>query len=114
VKSFKNQAAQGDILLRRISKLPDGLFKKKPCGLKYVVAHSETGHHHTIDAIDEVTMWESADAFIAYITIEGDCDVELRHERSFDTHESILISPGVYEIRRQREYTPEGYRRVID
>lgn len=35
-------------------------------------------------------------------------------ERSFDTHESILLKGGTYEIRRQREYTPEGWRRVED
>jgi hypothetical protein len=28
--------------------------------------------------------------------------------------ESIMFEPGVYEVRRQREYVPEGFRRVED
>jgi hypothetical protein len=39
---------------------------------------------------------------------------ELRHLREFDTHEPIAFTPGKYLARRQREYTPEGWRRVED
>ena len=38
----------------------------------------------------------------------------LDHLRPHDTHESIMFEPGIYEVRRQREYTPEGFRRVED
>jgi hypothetical protein len=38
----------------------------------------------------------------------------VEHLRSFDTHESISIGPGNYEIRRQRENAPEGWRRAAD
>ena len=38
----------------------------------------------------------------------------LEHLRSFDTHETIKLPVGTFEIRRQREYTPEGWRRVED
>jgi hypothetical protein len=31
-----------------------------------------------------------------------------------DRRPSILFAPGVYHVRRQREYTPEGFRRVED
>jgi hypothetical protein len=41
-------------------------------------------------------------------------DTELKHLRSFDTHESLSIPEGLYRINRQREYTPEGYRRAAD
>jgi hypothetical protein len=36
------------------------------------------------------------------------------HLRSYDMHAPITIKPGIYELRRQREYTPEGWRRVAD
>jgi hypothetical protein len=39
---------------------------------------------------------------------------ELKHLRPHDTHESIMFEPGVYHVRRQREYVPEGYRIVED
>ena len=38
----------------------------------------------------------------------------LEHLRSFDTHEPILFEKGAYQVRRQREYIPEGFRRVED
>jgi hypothetical protein len=34
--------------------------------------------------------------------------------RSFDTHETLNIPPGIYEVRRQREYVPEGWRKAQD
>ena len=38
----------------------------------------------------------------------------LEHLRTFDTHETLAIPPGVYELRRQREAVPEGWRRAQD
>jgi len=51
MKEFNKTASQGDLMLKRINKLPEGLTAKKPGkdGL-HIVAHSETGHHHTIPA----------------------------------------------------------------
>ena len=117
MKTFANQAAQGDLLLRRIEKMPEGV---KLCGAHdgvYVVAHSETRHNHVIEATPSVALYSKGDPMISYLRVIDSCDATetiLRHLRSFDTHESIIISPGTYEIRRQREYTPEGWRRVED
>lgn len=117
MKTFRNQAAQGDLLLRRIDRLPAEAKKVTPKNGSYVVAHSETGHHHTIEARPGVGLFTVDDPLISYLEVVEACDeVEtiLRHLRDFDTHEEILIPPGVYEIRRQREYVPEGWRRVED
>lgn len=117
MRHFKNQAAQGDLFLRRIDKLPVGL---KPmaveCGV-YIVAHSETGHHHVIEARPNAVVFATDDPMVSYLQVIEATDateVLLNHLRSFDTHESIAIGPGNYELRRQREYTPEGWRRVAD
>ena len=48
-----------------------------------------------------------------FLVVDGG-SATLEHERSFDTHETIEFSPGTYRIRRQREHTPEGYRRAAD
>ena len=45
-------------------------------------------------------------------TVEEFADVE--HLWPFDTHETIRLTPGKWEIRRQREWSPEGWRRVED
>lgn len=117
MKSFTKIAAQGDLLIRRIEKLPEGLTQ---CGVengKYIVAHSETSHHHVIEARPNVRVLDSADPLVSYLEVVEATDTTetlLEHLRSFDTHETIAIPPGTYEIRRQREYTPEGWRRVAD
>ena len=108
-KTFQNVAAQGDCFLVRIDALPEGVADANPENGSYVVAHSETGHHHLIEANqDHVKMYEDpGDPLTAYLMVIGD-DVKLEHQRSFDTHEALSFSPGIFQVRRQREYTPAG------
>lgn len=108
---FDCQARQGDVFFRRIKKLPAGVMKADVVDGKYLVAHSETGHHHTMVA-DDVVLYYVDDPLVGYIEVKS--PTPLVHERSFDTHESVLFEVGIYEIRRQREHTPEGFRRVVD
>lgn len=115
--TFKNCAAQGDLMLRRIESLPSGA---KPISADkgfFVVAHSETGHNHVIADRPNVKLYTTGDPMVSYLeVIEATDKMEtlLEHLRSFDTHKTIVIPPGVFEVRRQREYTPEGWRRVED
>jgi hypothetical protein len=52
---------------------------------QFVVAHSETGHHHTVAAKQGVEYYASNDPLICFLVVKND-DVQLRHNRSFDTH----------------------------
>lgn len=114
MKTFIHQAAQGDMLIRSVAEIPASAKPARDESGKYVVAHSETGHNHVIEKRPGVEMFEDqADALKAYLQVIAD-DVKLEHMRSFDTHETIHIPPGKYEIRRQREYMPEGWRRAAD
>lgn len=117
--TFKNNAAQGDLLILRIEELPKNLIQQKPAeGGKHIVAHSETGHHHVVDsACAEYFFEESSndadfEGQVAYLKVNE--PVSLKHLRSFDTHEPIRIDPGLYRLIQQREYTPEGLRRAAD
>lgn len=112
MKEFKNCAAQGDMMLRRIDKLPENVTKVE--GNEYVLAHSETGHNHVVKAQPGVTFYSNDNnPMVAYLVVDNtECFVE--HQRGFDTHETIKIGGGVFEIRRQREYTPEGWRKAQD
>lgn len=112
--TFKNQAAQGDMLIRRIEKLPESAKELCPENGKYILAHSETGHNHVVKKQEGVKFYSNDnDPFIAYLVVDNTkCFVE--HERHFDTHSPIEIPGGTFEIRRQREYTPEGFRRAQD
>ena len=112
MKSFKNVCAQGDIYIRRIDKLPENAVEVTPEHGKYIVTHSETGHHHVMEAT-KTKMYTLPDSIMDCLLVVNE-PTTLEHLRDFDTHEPILFDNGVYHVRRQREYIPEGYRRVED
>ena len=114
MKAFVNMAAQGDLLIIKVNAIPDGYLKASPVDNKYIVAHSETGHHHVIES-DEVEYYTNKnDQMKAYLVVKKIIGAALEHLRSFDTHETIKLDKGIYELRRQREYTPAGFRRIED
>ena len=117
MKYFKNMAAQGDFIIMRIPSIPAGVEQMKgEDAFKHVIAHSETGHNHVMDRqhVDAFvkTGTKEADLFELFLTVKEDTPIE--HLRNFDTHESIMVTPGNYMIKRQREYTPEGFRKAAD
>ena len=112
MRQFERIAAQGDLLLIRVDEMPDGMVKSAPVDGKHVLAHSETGHHHTVDAADVVLYDAPGDPLDGAMRVLRKSQVT--HERGFDQHESIGLDPGFYRVRRQREHTPEGYRRAQD
>lgn len=113
-KTFKRMAAQGDILIIAVDGVPENVKPGNLEGGRYIIAHSETGHHHVIDRAKAEVFESADDAFVAYIRTLGD-GAEITHQRSFDTHESISLEPNkTYQVRRQREYVPEGFRKATD
>jgi hypothetical protein len=117
MKTFQNQAAQGDLFLRRIDKLPAGA---KPVAAErgaFIVAHSETGHNHIIKERPNIKLYTTDDPMVSYLEVIEATDATealLEHLRGHDTHETIRIPSGIFELRRQREASPEGWRRVED
>jgi len=113
--TFNRIAAQGDLLLIRVSDdttPPSGMILAECEGGKHILAHSETGHHHTVVAEAVKVYRDPKDEFKAWMEVLMPTTVE--HERSFDTHAPLGLPVGKYEIRRQREYVPGGYRRAAD
>ena len=115
--AFKNTAAQGEITIRRISKLPDGVKEMTPENGVFVVGHSETGHDHVM-TMDRAKFFEAANppAGMRILYALLDAPKELIHRREFDTHQPISHEPGIYEYRIGREYDPyaEIARRQAD
>lgn len=115
----KKIAAQGDVLFRKVKTLPDGVIAEPARGA-IVVAHSETGHHHSVDDAKGVTFFRvPSDPMVCFLQLDGIDHADVVHHRPFDTHETVRLLGGgkgktVYEVRRQREYTPQGWRRVED
>ena len=115
MKHFKKNAAQGEISIRRISKLPQNI-EKMPAEDRPIIGHSETGHHHVLDrpaAMYRATNAPSGMRILYAIVNEPSA---LVHLRDFDTHESHSLQPGIYEFRAGREYDPyeEIARRQAD
>ena len=117
MKTFTTCAAQGDLLLRRITTLPAGAIPVAAERGSFIVAHSETGHNHVIAERPNVKLYTTGDPLVSYLEVIEATDAAealLEHLRGHDKHETLAIPPGVFELRRQREYTPEGWRRVED
>lgn len=111
MKCFNKVAAQGEITIRRIGSLPNN--RSLPKGFKvmssnqgrFIIGHSETGHHHVIDAAGAtvgVLEKPPAGMQVLYLILEN--PLALEHMREHDTHETITNEPGVYEVRIAREF----------
>ena len=107
---------QGDIMLK-VSPRAENPGEKLA---NNVVAHSESGHHHTADfatvfGLDPMTMFIRPDG---KGFIDGVPYVDIVHHRPENTHETYRLlydMPGVdVKIKRQRERTPAGWARVED
>lgn len=112
MKKIKKMAAQGDVMFIRIDNIPEDVTLAEAKGGLLEVAHSETGHSHVIDSRNAQMLIDKTNEFIAYIKLSE--PTEVQHQRSFDTHESLLLPAGNYQVRRQREYVAEGFRKVAD
>ena len=112
MKTFKKMAAQGDILIIAVDTIPENVKPAVAERGNFIIAHSETGHHHVVDAGVADRFIDEMNEFVSYLSVAS--DAEVKHLRDHDTHASLGLSPGVYEVRQQREYVPEGYRRAAD
>ncbi len=117
MKTFSKCSAQGDAYLRRVDAIPAGAIPVQASNGRFVIAHSETMHDHIVRQSPHVKFYDTVDPMVSYLEVIEATDATetvLEHMRSYDTHESIKFSPGIYEVRRQRENSPEGWRRVAD
>ena len=103
--------AQGDLNLFEVAEIPKGLKKAKAENGQHVLAHSETGHHHAV-AATAVNLYNE-DEFNGYLEVKKDTNIV--HLRGFDTHAPVELKGGeIWKITRQREHTPDGWRRAAD
>jgi hypothetical protein len=115
MKTFKAVASQGELRFVRMADdyaIPATAVKIEPVNGKVIVGHSETGHHHVMEA-SRTTMYRLPDSVLDCLMVVEKPD-ELRHLREFDTHEALSFEPGTYRVTTAREYVPEGWRRAQD
>lgn len=118
MKTFKTQAAQGDMMIRKIDVLPSDAVNTVPTeDGKHILTHSETGHHHAVLDRPGVQHFTGMDTLRSFLVIPDDGqETDVIHLRDSHTHETLRFpGPGVYEIRRQREHdATQGWRAAID
>ena len=96
-------ARQGDLLFVR-SRIPEGATEIKDG----VLARGEaTGHTHRVRPGTAVAMMVG---LVAYVRALQDQEAYIDHEE----HNTVILPTGDWIVRRQREYVPEGWRRVVD
>jgi hypothetical protein len=109
---FENVAAQGEITIRRVGGLPSdrvlpaGYTAMKPEHGKFIIGHSETGHHHVLNRCDgvDVAVMDRPPEGMKILRAILENPTSLDHLRDHDTHEPIMLAPGEYEIRIAREF----------
>lgn len=100
---FNRVAAQGELTITKLDAAPKKIGKTvDPVAGKLIVGHSETGHHHVVDA--DCAVLTRLDVFTAYLDVKK--PTAISHQREYDTHPSIELQPGMYEFRTGREFNP--------
>ncbi|HLV98243.1 MAG TPA: hypothetical protein VKT82_06145 [Ktedonobacterales bacterium] len=96
------QYRQGDLLFVRQDARPATTLAARPS--KVIVAGEATGHAHRLQA---GTVLEAPDGAL-YLDVTHTTQVV--HEE----HGPITLEPGLWLVVRQREYSPEAIRTVLD
>jgi hypothetical protein len=101
---------QGDVALVRVEALPTGAKEVEPEEEgRIVLAHGEvTGHAHAVAVAERPDVKEFTAEDLRFLMI-GDRKAQVAHEEHYDQ----LVEPGVYEVRQQREYSPQEYSRPV-
>jgi hypothetical protein len=101
----------GENVLIPVGNIPEG---KTESHTSYIVGHSETGHHHVLEAekqspFDIIIVGE--DMYISSKQVSS-----LVHKKSHDIHKTVVVEPGFYQVKRKTEYDPfsKAIRQVWD
>ena len=114
MQTIQQMGAQGDVLFRRIEALPKEAKPSEGKDIQGVLVYSDSGHHHVLES-GQFKLF-TGDELVSYIKLETD-SVDVVHTRPYDTHETIRLTGGpgtIWQVLRQREHTPEGWRMVAD
>src|ERR1700730_9775487 len=105
---MRRQYRQGDVLLCAVDSIPRGAKRLRKAVDRVVGGGELSGYAHAC-AASGVRMLREEGSHRSFLVI-GKGGARLCHEE----HHPILVPEGRYELRHQREYTPEMPRHVRD
>lgn len=101
----------GENAIIKINELPAGAkpaVKSDANWLKsgYIIGHSETGHHHVLEATEKLNSGFDIYTNANEIFFKVFNEAKVVHKKSFDIHEPVVIEQGIYKVIRKSEYDP--------
>lgn len=107
-KEKNMQLQQGDVLLWKVEKLPEGAAEVKRKNGAVVLAEGEhTGHAHRIMDVDALFFEKDGKFYL-----KNEKPVTLTHEE----HRPFTIDPGIWEVGqvREKDWLSGMVRKVVD
>jgi hypothetical protein len=108
---------QGEVCIIKIDALPEGMstIPARRVDAGFVVAHSESGHHHCVTGGDVIERTNDVPEGMKIFYAILDEPEKLVQDASH-AHGEFDLSPGIFEFRVSREYDPfsEQARIVAD
>jgi hypothetical protein len=101
---------QGDVLMFKAEKMPEGLKPVKPEPRGFILAHGEaTGHAHVIDAVGDCELYTNE---INELWLWAKEQVIVKH----DEHKPVTLDTGFWKVGRVQEVDPfaQEIRKVAD
>lgn len=108
---MKEPIIHGENVLLPIEKMPEGKVEKYNT---FIVGHSETGHHHILEAAKGTEFDIIVSGNDIFFTTTGASKIV--HKKSNDIHKTVDVKPGTYKVNRKTEYDPfqKALRQVWD
>ncbi len=100
---MKKPIIHGENAIIPIDDMPEGKITSHS---KYIVGHSETGHHHVLQALKGNKFDILVQNGEIYFT--NTLEAKITHKKAHDIHETVVVAPGVYKVNRKTEYDPFG------
>lgn len=98
---MKQVIIHGENALVPIDKMPKGKVEHYT---KYIIGHSETGHHHVLESVKGKEFDILVDGEDIYISTKFESSVV--HKKTSEIHKTVKVKPGIYKVNRKQEYDP--------
>ena len=91
----------GELMLVPVDDLPKGKTRQVQT---QVVAHSESGHHHVVEATQAFEVLGDVDTADLYLRLYE--PAKLVHQKTSDAHRTLDVPAGTWKVLKKTEYDP--------